>query len=235
MGVGTAVQKVSVGRKFLRKLVAAKTQSEEVESELVSRAAGGDKEAYRLLVEKYQRRLFTLAFEIVRSREDAEDIVQESFVKAFLSLPEFRNQSGFFTWVYRIAYNLAIDFKRRTSRRGGETVEYDERTHVGGVFDQMAGQIDAPDQALLRRQQGQKIEFALQEISPEHRAVIVLREIDGLAYEEIADTLQISKGTVMSRLHYARKRLQRALDEFAPNEFTAPEFSGGDVTSNDLR
>lgn len=183
------------------------------DAELVAKASVGDKEAYRVLVEKYQQRVFAIAFDVVRSREDAEDIAQESFVKAYLSLPEFKGESSFYTWLYRIAYNMAIDFRRRTVRRGGAPVEFDETR--ADVVAEAAGSVQnrfgSPQELMLRKEESQQIQKVLTEISPEHRAVITLREIEGLSYEEIADVVGVSKGTVMSRLHYARKHLQQGL------------------------
>jgi RNA polymerase sigma-70 factor (ECF subfamily) len=207
------------------------TESKEIkESDLVARAAGGDKEAYRALVEKYQSRAFSIAYEIVQSRHDAEDIIQESFVKAYLSIGDFRGQSSFYTWFYRIVYNMAIDFKRRTNRRGGEHAEYDDRmSGENGVFaGATTGKTEGPSEAIFRKEQARKIQEALNEISEEHRAVITLREVDGLSYDEIADVVGVSKGTVMSRLHYARKKLQKALVEFAPGGVLPHEDESGD-------
>lgn len=184
------------------------------DGELVRRAAAKDKEAFRLLYERYGQRAYGIAFEVVRRKEDAEDIVQESFVKAYLSLPEFRGQSSFYTWLYRIVYNLAIDYKRRINRRGGETLEYDEIKHKNDTV-AVAEPVVGPHEAVVRKERAERIQNELAHISEEHRMVIILREVDGLNYEEIADVLKISKGTVMSRLHYARKRLQKALKDVA--------------------
>lgn len=185
----------------------------------MTRAAAGDKDAYRALVEKYQSRAFSIAYEIVKSKHDAEDIIQESFVKAYLSIADFRGQSSFYTWFYRIVYNMAIDFKRRTNRRGGEHAEYeDHMSSDSSVFaGATTGKTEGPSDAIFRKEKARKIQEALNEISEEHRMVITLREVDGLSYDEIADVVGVSKGTVMSRLHYARKKLQKALLEFAPS------------------
>lgn len=185
------------------------------EKRLVEQSSSGDREAFRGLVEQYQGRILRFVTQLVRSREDAEDIVQESFVKAYLSLDSFRGQSSFYTWIYRIAFNMAIDFKRKVARRGGDGVELDEidkAKHLGSV-----PHVALPSEALTRREQGESISKALAELSEEHKTVIVLREIDGLSYDEIARITGVSKGTVMSRLHYARKRMQTSLQEFAPD------------------
>jgi RNA polymerase sigma-70 factor (ECF subfamily) len=194
---------------------------------LVSKTLAGDKEAYRLLVERYQNRLLTMVTDILKSREDAEDAVQESFVKAFLSLRNFKGQSSFYTWLYRIAYNMAIDVRRKSGRRGGTHVEYKEAVGVNkvGTADGEATKsitgaaehlqnIEGPHAALVRKETGHRLQQVLGDLSEEHRAVIMLREVDGLNYDEIAHAVGVPRGTVMSRLHYARKALQSALRDF---------------------
>jgi RNA polymerase sigma-70 factor (ECF subfamily) len=197
------------------------------DDELVRSTLGGTREAYRTLVERYQNRLLAMALDILKSREDAEDVVQETFVKAFLSLGQFKGESSFYTWIYRICFNMAVDIRRKASRRGGTHLEYKEQVSVnkagdGAVSGATQGALDpsqrleSPHEALARKELGRKIQEVLGELSEEHRAVITLREIDGLDYEDISHALGIPKGTVMSRLFYARKALQKALQEFAP-------------------
>jgi RNA polymerase sigma-70 factor (ECF subfamily) len=199
---------------------------------LVARTAAGDRNSYRNLVEKYQGKLLSLAFEILKSQEDAEDVVQEAFVKAFLSLNSFKGQSSFYTWIYRITYNMAIDVKRRAARRGGTHVEFTEGPSVttpradgqprgATVVSEHAQNIEGPADALHRKETGSKLLEVLNQLSPEHRVIMVLREVDGLNYEEISEATGVPKGTVMSRLHYARKALQKALKEFAPPGYDA--------------
>jgi RNA polymerase sigma-70 factor (ECF subfamily) len=198
---------------------------------LVAATLRGDREAYRSLVERYQDRMLRMALDVVKNQQDAEDIVQESFVKAFLSLDKFKGQSSFFTWLYRITYNMAVDHKRRMQRRGGQHFEYKEQIGVSSEVGPnqtesdselfpSAQNVEGPHEALVRKQTGSKLERAFAQLSEEHRAVITLREIDGLDYEEIATALGIPRGTVMSRLFYARKVLQRALREIAPDDAT---------------
>jgi RNA polymerase sigma-70 factor (ECF subfamily) len=197
---------------------------------LVSATLSGDKGAYRVLVERYQERLLRVALDILKNSSDAEDVVQESFVKAFLSLEKFKGQSSFYTWLHRITFNMAVDLQRKNQRRGGQHFEYKEDFSVssnmrgsdanengGGNDELLAQNIEGPQEALLRRETGKKIDEVLSQLSDEHRAVITLREVDGLDYEEIAAALGVPRGTVMSRLFYARKALQRALREFAPD------------------
>lgn len=200
------------------------------DEELVRRSTSGDKEAYKLLVQRYQARVQAIAYEIVRNHQDAEDVAQEAFVKAYLSLKHFKGESSFYTWLYRIVFNMAVDFKRKFARRGGAHVEYKEYIGVNPSGDVRNSPnevkplesgansgIESPDDALLRKEKAQGINEALDTLSEDHRAVVVLREIDGLNYEEISKVLGVPRGTVMSRLFYARKMLQKALQEFLPS------------------
>ena len=214
------------------------------DNDLVRMTLAGDKEAYRALVERYQGRLFSTALDIVKTREDAEDVVQETFVKAFLSLGQFKGQSSFYTWVYRICFNMAIDIRRKAGRRGGTHLEFKEHTGVnraavqegaretgGNGLASHSQNVEGPHDALARKELGRKIQEVLGELSEEHRAVIMLREVDGLDYEEIAEAIGVPKGTVMSRLFYARKALQKALEEFAPPQAATGEEEDLDTTN----
>jgi len=206
----------------MRKEEARSSTIELSDDELVGRSTNGDKDAYRLLVERYQARVFAIAYEIVKSREDAEDITQESFVKAFFSLGSFKRESAFFTWLYRIVHNMALDVRRKLVRRGGPVAEYDESKGVlandatASVGITMGQVSMRPDDDLVNKEKANFLQKAMLEISEEHRSVVVLREIDGLSYDEIARITGVSKGTVMSRLFYARKKLQQALLDYAP-------------------
>ncbi len=184
------------------------------DAELVARVQKGSKADFQILVERYQQRAFAVAFQILKRHEDAQDVVQESFVKAYLSIDSFQGTSSFFTWFYRIVVNMAIDFRRKMGRKDRETISFDveERDVIEqNISSGLALQPENPLDSSLRAEQARQINKVLGEISEDHRAVIVLREVEGLRYEQIADVLGISKGTVMSRLHYARKRLQQLL------------------------
>jgi RNA polymerase sigma-70 factor (ECF subfamily) len=185
------------------------------EQDLIRESSQGDREAFRVLVERYQSKMLRLVAQIIRSREDAEDIVQESFVKAYSSLGSFRGQSSFYTWLYRISFNLAIDWKRRAARRGGDKHELTDIEQ--GKVTASVPEAETPSDQMYRKEQSRLINVALAQLTEEHRAVIVLREIDGLSYEEIAKVTGSTLGTVMSRLHYARKKLQVALQEIRPD------------------
>jgi len=183
------------------------------DGELVAQAQAGDREAVQTLLERYERRLMAVIVGMVRNPEDAKEILQETFVRAFRSLEGFKGESSFYTWIYRIAMNLAIDHQRRGGKR--PLVEFDEAI---GVKEDAVGEGSAnlgidPFKSMRSRELGKKIFEAIESLTPDHRAVILLREIDGLSYEEISDVLDCSLGTVMSRLHYARKKLQSRLQE----------------------
>lgn len=181
------------------------------DSELITAVLGGDTTAYRPLVERYQSRIFAMVCGMVRDQEDAKDITQMAFVKAYQSLTSFRIDSSFYTWIYRIAMNLAIDHSRRFKRR--KTSSFDEaianRDEDGTLAEQH--HVDNPQKALQRKELRDRIYSALDELSEEAREVILLREVEGLSYKEIADQMGIPEGTVMSRLFYARKKLQAIL------------------------
>ncbi len=201
----------------------AKAQNvEDVDLSLVERLREGDRSAFRKLVERYQQRLVAAALGVVGNYQDAEDVAQEAFLKAFRNIGSFRGQSSFYTWIYRITLNLAIDLSRKAYRRSERSFEdsaagnpeYSSKDGDGGF----SAHAEQPDEQLHRAEIRQRFLRALSELSPQHRAVIVLREIDGLSYAEISDLVACSKGTVMSRLHHARKRLQKALEEYLPDD-----------------
>jgi len=173
------------------------------DSTLVAEAQRGNKESFKALVEKYQGRLFSLAVHSTGSKEDAEDIVQESFVKAWFSIRSFRGDSSITTWLHRIVSNMCIDFRRKYDKERSRSVAIDD---VQGSELPSYDTVQ-PDEAISAKRDVSRLSSLLETLSPEHRQVILLREVDGLSYDEIAKSLGISKGTVMSRLHYARKRL----------------------------
>jgi len=161
-------------------------------------------------VERHQEKLYGLAFSIIGNREDAEDILQEAFLRAYNARESFRGQSGFGTWLYRIVYNLCVDLKRRQAQAYME--EYDDSQKLANG--QPAGRLMDPFRELEIVETTEVIRRALDELSIEQKTAIVLREIEGMSYKEMAKVMGCSKGTVMSRLHYGRKRLQERLSSF---------------------
>jgi RNA polymerase sigma-70 factor (ECF subfamily) len=176
------------------------------ETELIRRAREGDTQAFGALVERYQHRLVRVALAVVHNQDDALELAQETFIRAYENLAKFESRSSLSTWLYRIAANLAIDFRRREGRHTmlrGEEGEFELgrlTSERGNSFAEAA-----------RSELNQRLRGALKELTPEHRAVILLREVEGLSYDEIGDILQCPRGTVMSRLHYARNRLRGIL------------------------
>jgi RNA polymerase sigma-70 factor, ECF subfamily len=185
---------------------------ERSDRELVRDCRRGDKEAFRELVERYQRKVVAVALGMVHNREDAVEIAQETFVKAFENLHRFKGESGFYTWLYRIVVNRAIDFRRRERRR--PTVGLEDRGAEEGYDDTLKEErLGDPYQEAQAHEIGERVSAAINELTPDHKAVILLREVEGLSYDEISRVMQCSKGTVMSRLHYARKKLQKKLKD----------------------
>lgn len=183
------------------------------DGELITRVLAGDTGAYRPLVERYQNRIHAMVYGMVRDGEEARDITQNAFIKAYQSLSTFRIESSFYTWLYRIAMNLAIDSVRKHKRR--KTSSFDEavaaRDEDGGILE--VHHEESPQRALQRKQLQQRIFTALDELSDDQREVVLLREVEGLSYKEIAEAMDIPEGTVMSRLFYARKKLQQLLKD----------------------
>jgi len=190
--------------------------------DLVQRVQAGDTAAFRALFDKYHRRAFAVAMGVVKNQDDALDAVQEAFVKVHKNIHKFQGSSSFYTWLYRIVMNVSIDHVRRTSRR--KSLDFDERalheeSEVAGDGALVPSVTDAnPGKAALRRELGGAIQAALQELPEHHRAVIVLREIEGMSYEEMAEALEVPKGTVMSRLFHARKKMQASLAPYLSGE-----------------
>ena len=178
------------------------------EAELIERAKKGDSEAFGVLVRRYEQRVVGVAMAVVKNQDDALELAQETFVRAWENISRFESRSSFTTWLYRIAANLAIDFWRREGRH--VVLHGDE---AQGEFDRMPSAEGDSFKAASRRELSSRLKQALGELTPEHRAVILLREVEGLSYDEISDVLQCPRGTVMSRLHYARSRLRTILKD----------------------
>lgn len=187
---------------------------EHSDSELIRACRRGDKKAFEELVERYQRKIVSVALGMVHNRDDAVEIAQETFVKAFESLERFKGESSFYTWLYRIVVNRAIDFQRRERRH--PTVALEDRSGSGEGYDEILNEERQTDpyQEAEAHEVGDRVTEAINELTPDHKAVILLREVEGLSYDEISRVMQCSKGTVMSRLHYARKKLQKRLKDY---------------------
>ncbi len=180
--------------------------------ELVQRVVDGQQEVYKILVQRYQGRVFAVAYGLLRNREDAREVAQEAFIKAYRNLPSFRRDSSFYTWIYRITVNLGID-QRRKGYRSRETPLDESRLTLDDAHRTGPRPMPGPSHNLARKQLAGRIGEAIASLPEDQRQVVVLREIQGLSYKEIAETTGIAEGTVMSRLFYARKKLQALLED----------------------
>ncbi len=193
----------------------ATEQDSESESEVIARAQKGDHEAFRWLVERYQARAVRVAFRVLKDEDQAKDAVQEAFLKVYGSIRRFEGRSSFYTWLYRIVFNFCLDLKRRD--RSSKHVEWDE----GRALEVAVGRgvANGPSQGssgggisnLEREELRLQVAKAIAQLPDSQRETLMLRESEELSYTEIAEVLGISKGTVMSRLHYARKKVQEIL------------------------
>ena len=201
-------------------LEARRAEAEE-DRALIEAAQSGDSRAFRKLVERHQRRAFAIAFAMVRDENDAKDLVQEAFVRVYRGLDRFEGGSRFFTWFYRILTNLAIDLKRKPGRR---ELEHDDGRAALDAADEadfpFVSRFDGgePLEVVHRRELAARLSAALEALPPYHRGVVLMREVEGMSYEEMAVAMNVSKGTIMSRLFHARQKLQRALGDYYRSE-----------------
>jgi len=185
---------------------------------LVKRVKTGDQRAFKLLVERYQRKIYAVALGMVKDKEEALDISQEAFVKVYKYLDHFKGDSSFYTWLYRITVNICIDALRKKQALRGEQVELDEavkmdtaEANIGALGSRLGTN---PQKSALRKELAEKIQQALETVPEKHRAILLLREVEGMSYEDLSRTLEIPKGTVMSRLFHARTKVQKILSEY---------------------
>jgi len=194
---------------------AAKPAASDDDQVWIAKAQRGDSQAFGELVTRHRRRAYQVAMAMLGHHETAMDLTQDAFLRAYQSLGHFRGEAKFTTWLRRIVTNVCLDYLRKAEHRVA-SASYDEALGIGD--DQadtvwLASTIASPDTEVGRKELGTAISAALKALTPEQRAAIVLREIEGLSYDEIAKTMDCATGTVMSRLHYARKRLQALLRE----------------------
>jgi RNA polymerase sigma-70 factor (ECF subfamily) len=198
---------------------ATPAQADVSELDLVKRCQAGDTEAFDELVTRYRTRIFSMIYNMVHSEQDAWDLAQDSFVKAWRSIKRFRGRSSFYTWIYRIVMNVTIDWLRKKQVKGAGA-EFDDAVELKEIdpASRTVPKADAlPFETMERSEIRARIEKAIAQLSPEHRAVILMKEIEQMQYHEIADALGCSIGTVMSRLFYARKKLQNLLRDVYEN------------------
>ncbi len=181
--------------------------------ELVAASRSGGAEAFRTLVERYQDRIFNTVFRLAGNEEDARDIAQETFLRVFENLARFRGDSAFYTWIFRIAVNQALTHRRQTARL--RTVQAGDDPLEAPLSGTQAARLQtaAPEEEMQRRETEAQIADALAYLDADHRAAVVLRDIEGLDYREIAAVLDVPPGTVKSRIHRARLLLRQRLKD----------------------
>lgn len=183
--------------------------AERSDDEIILQIQGGDRRSYDLLVKRYQRRIYFLALRMARDHDDADDLAQETFVRAYLAIGSFTIGRNFYTWLYRICMNLSINHLKRRKF----VVPASELSDEWDPLEQEAGGAD-PSDTLISKESTAKVESAIDSLSPKYKAVLVLRVYEDMSYEDIAKALDISVGTVMSRLFRARQKMVEALEEY---------------------
>ena len=194
-----------------RTSIQGRMSDREVDQQLVERAQRGEKQAFEMLVLKYQRKLERLLSRVIRDPAEIEDVAQEAFIKAYRALPNFRGDSAFYTWLYRIGINTAKNYLIALGRRAPTSTEFDSEEAEG--FEDAAGlrDINTPESELASKQIAQTVNDAIAALPEELRTAITLRELDGLSYEEIAQIMSCPIGTVRSRIFRAREAVAEKL------------------------
>ena len=181
---------------------------------VVQRVQAGNVAAFDQLVQKYREHIFSVIYNMTSNREDASDLTQETFIKAFQAIARFKGKSSFFTWIYRIAINSTMTFLKKRSRRRYISYEnINEEVHSTDIIESLTAKNRSEKGAIVHELQ-EKLNDSLQKLSPKHRTVVVLHEIEGLSHVEITEITKASVGTVRSRLHYAKQQLQSYLQDY---------------------
>ena len=194
---------------------------ERTEALLIDHLREGDETALAPLVEKYKRMVHRLAMQITKNHEDANDVMQETFIKVYQSIHTFRQEATFETWVYRIAVNEALNFVKRRKRRRESSLETTDESEYNTEIRRKAEETNNPEIQAQQAELRHWVTKAVNSLSLKHRIVVILHELEGLTHAEIASILNCSEGTVRSRLHYARKQLRSLLKPYvdATSEF----------------
>jgi RNA polymerase sigma-70 factor (ECF subfamily) len=178
------------------------------ETEMISRCQQGDQEALKEIFDKYHKKVYRIAYGVVRQREEALDIVQEVFIKLFHSIKNFKGKSHFYTYLYRMVMNTAIDHARKTGKQQLSSLDQE------GSFEPSDEAEKGPERILLQKELEERVKWAMDKLPVEQRAALIFRDMEGLSYQEMAEAMGCSIGTVMSRLHYGRKRIQELLEDY---------------------
>ena len=192
-----------------------KTVSErDIDWAIVQKVQAGNVGAFDQLVQKYREHIFSIIYNMTSNREDASDLAQETFIKAFQAIARFKGKSSFFTWIYRIAINTTMTFLKKRSRRRFISYEkINDEVSNAEIFERLTAKSRSEKGALVSELQ-EKLNDSLQKLSPKHRTVVILHEIEGLEHAQIAEITKVSVGTVRSRLHYAKQQLQSFLQDY---------------------
>jgi len=183
----------------------------EIDRQLVERAQQGDKKAFGLLVEKYQRKLTRLLSRFIRDQAEVEDVTQEAFIKAYRALPAFRGDSAFYTWLYRIGINTAKNYLMAMGRRAPTSTEVGAEDAEGMEEGEQLRDINTPESVLLSNEIAETVNSTIDELPEELRRAIQMREIEGMSYEDIAQAMDCPIGTVRSRIFRAREAIAERL------------------------
>jgi RNA polymerase sigma-70 factor (ECF subfamily) len=183
----------------------------EIDRQLVARAQGGDKRAFELLVEKYQRKLARLLSRFIRDPAEVEDVTQEAFIKAYRALPAFRGDSAFYTWLYRIGINTAKNYLMAMGRRAPTSTEVEAEDAEGFEEGEQLRDINTPESVLLSKEIAETVNATIESLPEELRRAIQMREIEGMSYEDIAQAMDCPIGTVRSRIFRAREAIAEQL------------------------
>ncbi len=208
----------AIGKNFISSSIAKESHLQLSERDLdwsmVKRIQNGDVAAYDNLVKKYRNPLFSMIYNMTGNSEDASDITQEVFIKAFQSIKQFQGKSSFFTWLYRIGTNTSINFIKKSKRQRFVSYESIDETLVGSEILEFLTSKNRTEKRILITEIQEKLNDALQKLSPKHRIVVILHEVEGMNHKDIAEIVKTSEGTVRSRLHYAKKELQIYLKDY---------------------
>jgi RNA polymerase sigma-70 factor (ECF subfamily) len=183
----------------------------EIDRQLVTRAQQGDKQAFNLLVEKYQRKLSRLLSRFIRDQSEVEDVTQEAFIKAYRALPAFRGDSAFYTWLYRIGINTAKNYLMAMGRRAPTSTEVGAEEAEGFEEGEQLRDINTPESVLLTNEIAETVNSTIEQLPEELRRAIQMREIEGMSYEDIAQAMDCPIGTVRSRIFRAREAIAERL------------------------
>jgi RNA polymerase sigma-70 factor (ECF subfamily) len=178
------------------------------ETDMISRCQQGDQDALKEIFEKYHKKVYGIAYGVVRQREEALDIVQEVFIKLFRSIKNFKGRSQFYTYLYRMVMNTAIDHARKTGKQFVSSLDEE------GSFEPSDNVEQGPERVLLQKELEGRVKLAMDKLPSEQKAALIFRDVEGLSYQEMSEAMGCSIGTVMSRLHYARRRIQELLKDY---------------------